>query len=84
MQHSAASVRPCTDVLIHITGVRDEGQRSDVVTALKELEGVQSAQFSPQRGHLLIVWYDTNFTSSREILDELHRQGLDAQLIGPV
>jgi len=84
MHHTAASVRPHTDVLIHVNEVRDEDQCNEVATALKEIEGVLSAEFSPRRGHLLIVWYDTHCTSSREILDELHRQGLHVQLIGPV
>jgi hypothetical protein len=83
-QHAVARGRSPTDLLIHVNEALNEDQRKKVVTVLEEIDGVLSAEFSPQRWHLLIVWYDTNFASSRALLDELSRQDLNVQLIGPL
>lgn len=83
-QHAIARGRSPTDLLIHVNQALDEEQRKEVVNVLKGIEGVLSAEFSKQRWHLLIVWYDTNCASSRTLLDELSRQDLNVQLIGPI
>jgi hypothetical protein len=83
-QHAIAQGRSPTDLLIHVNEALNEDQRKKVITVLEEIDGVRTAEFSPQRWHLLIVWYDTNFASSRAILDELSRQDLNVQLIGPL
>ncbi len=86
LQHPAAQARPRpqTDLLIHINEALNENLRYELITDLEGTEGVISAEFTPQRWHLLIVWYDSNRTSSRSILDELNGHNLHAQLIGPL
>ena len=83
-QHATVPGRSPTDLLIHVNEALDEDQRKKVATSLQAIDGVLSAEFSPQRWHLLIVWYDTNRASSRALLDELSRQELHVQLIGPL
>lgn len=83
-QPAVTQKRSPTDLLIHVNEALDEDQRKKVVTGLEEMEGVLSAEFSPQRCHLLTVWYDADCASSRALLDELRRQDLNVQLIGPV
>jgi hypothetical protein len=84
LQHPAAQAGMQTDLLIHVNEALNENQRNKLITDLQGSEGVISAEFTPQRWHLLIVWYDNNCATSLSILDALKRRNLHAQLIGPL
>jgi hypothetical protein len=84
IHHTVVEAPPRTDIFIDVNEALDEGQRDKVVTALKKIEGVLSAEFTPQQWHLLIVWYDPHCTSSRAIIEQLRLQDVHAQLIGPL
>ena len=84
LRNKAFQAQPTMEVVIHINETLDEAQRRSVAAALTDVGGVTESEFCPSRFHLMLVAYDPERTSSRAILDQVQRQGLHAQLIGPI
>jgi hypothetical protein len=84
LKSRAFAVRPTTEVVVHINETLDDAQRQDLMAAVAGVSGVAESEFCPSRFHLMLVAYDPERTSSRAILDQVQRQGLHAQLIGPI
>jgi hypothetical protein len=72
------------EIVIHVSENLEEGQRSDLVSALEQQEGITSAEFCQLRSHLMLVRYDRNRYSSQDVLGSVRSQKLHARLIGPV
>jgi hypothetical protein len=72
------------EIVVHVTETLEEGQRSDLVRALQQQEGITSAEFCPLRYHLMLVRYDRDRYSSQDVLGSVRSQKLHARLIGPV
>jgi hypothetical protein len=72
------------EIVIHVSETLEEGQRSDLISALKQQEGITSAEFCPLRYHLMLVRYDRERYSSQDVLGRVRSQKLHARLIGPV
>ena len=84
LRNKAFQAQPNMEVVIHINETLDEVQRQRVRGALADVDGITESEFCPSRFHLMLVAYDPDHTSSRAILDQVQRQGLHAQLIGPI
>jgi hypothetical protein len=72
------------EIVVHITEDLGVQQRGDLVAALQENGGITTAEFCPLRYHLMLVRYDTDMYSSRDVLDRVNSQNVSARLIGPV
>ena len=71
-----------TDMVMHIDNKLGEGSRRTVEKTLTGTQGVIHAHFNDRRPHLMLVSYDTDSTSSFEILAQVAKQQLCAERIG--
>ena len=69
-------------VLIHVNDVFDEGTSRPLLTCLREVPGVTQVSFDPKQEHLVVVQYQPDTISSKELLDDVLKRGHQAQLIG--
>jgi hypothetical protein len=72
------------EIVVHITETLGEQRREDMVSALQENTGITAAEFCPLRYHLMLVRYDRDMYSSKDVLARVESQGVNARLIGPV
>lgn len=84
VEQPKVSPQPDVEIVVHIDETLDEHRRQDSKTALAELDGINAAEFCANRFHLMLVAYDPEVTSSRIILNQVLRQGLGAQFVGPI
>ncbi len=70
------------DVTIHIDQTLDEEATAKLEAALRQRMGVISVRINPDRPHLVIVEYNPELTSSRDLVDIPRFQGLQAELVG--
>jgi hypothetical protein len=78
------AARNTVEIVVHISESLDDLQRKQLVDALEDIEGVDSAEFCPLRYHLILVRYDRDRYSSQDILSAVSDQKLQARLIGPI
>ena len=71
-----------TDMVMHIDNKLGETSRRTVEKTLTGSQGVVHAHFNDRRPHLMLVSYDTDSTSSFEILAQVAKQQLCAERIG--
>lgn len=72
------------EVVVHIKEMLEEGGRNELVNALVNAKGINSAEFCPLRYHLLLVRYSKDQMSSQDVLGEVNSQHVHAKLIGPM
>jgi hypothetical protein len=72
------------EIVVHISETLEASQRNNLVVALKNTNGIVSAEFCPLRYHLMLVRYDREQYSSQDVLRAVTKQKLQAKLIGPV
>jgi hypothetical protein len=72
------------EIVVHITETLEEKQREELVAALEDSGGITTAEFCPLRYHLMLVRYDRELYSSRDVLNRVTSQNVSARLIGPV
>jgi hypothetical protein len=72
------------EIVVHVSENLEERQRSNLVTALDNKDGIVSAEFCPLRYHLMLVRYDKDQYSSQDVLSAVSGQKLEARLIGPI
>ena len=72
------------EIVVHITETLGAQQREDLVSALEDSDGITTAEFCPLRYHLMLVRYDRDLYSSRDVLNRVTSQNVSARLIGPV
>jgi len=71
-----------TDMVMHVDNTLEEQSRRSVEKTLTGQKGVIHAHFNEKRPHLMLVAYDTDRTSSFEILAGVSGQSLCAERIG--
>ena len=72
------------EIVVHVSENLEELQRKNLVSALKKENGIVSADFCPLRYHLMLVRYDRGQYSSKDVLNAVSAQKLQARLIGPI
>ncbi|WP_018868757.1 MULTISPECIES: hypothetical protein [unclassified Thioalkalivibrio] len=70
------------DATIHIDEAIDRVVRERIQDELRSLDGVMAASSHDNRPHLLVVEYDPARVNSRQLLDTVTANGLNAELIG--
>ena len=72
------------EIVVHVSENLEERQRSNLIVALENKNGIVSAEFCPLRYHLMLVRYDKEQYSSQDVLSAVSGQKLQARLIGPI
>lgn len=72
------------EIVVHITESLDAQRREDLVATLENNSGITTAEFCPLRYHLMLVRYNRDMFSSKDVLEHVTSQNVGAQLIGPV
>jgi hypothetical protein len=72
------------EIVVHVDDVLGPTEQAELITDLQKHGGVQEAQFTPGRAHLLVIDYDPDQLSAQEILEHVRRDHLRAELIGPI
>ena len=71
-----------TDMVMHVDNNLGEDSRRTIEKALTGNRGVVHAHFNDKRPHLMLVSYDTDTTTSFEILAQMTGQQLCAERVG--
>ncbi|MDH3979172.1 MAG: ATP-binding protein [Gammaproteobacteria bacterium] len=71
-----------TDMVMHIDNTLGTDSRRNVERTITGNKGVVEAHFNEKRPHLMLVSYDTDRTSSFEILAQVTGQQLGAERVG--
>jgi hypothetical protein len=71
-----------SDMVMHIDNFLGENSRRNIEKALNAKKGIIHAHFNERRPHLMLVSYDTDRTSSFEVLAQLMGQEVRAERIG--
>jgi hypothetical protein len=72
------------EIVVHVSENLEGKQRSNLIVALQNKDGIVSAEFCPLRYHLMLVRYDKDQYSSKEVLNAVSAQKVQAKLIGPI
>lgn len=69
-----------TDIMIHVSDNLNTAQQHKVESKLREIEGVIAPRFN--KDHLLLVYFNSNKTTSTVLLNSVKSTGYQAQLVG--
>lgn len=72
------------EIVVHVSENLEGKQRSNLIAALENTNGIVAAEFCPLRYHLVLVRYDKDQYSSKEVLNAVSAQKVQAKLIGPI
>ncbi len=70
------------DTLIHIDETLDARARHAIERELREMPGVISSHFNPEKQHMLLVAFDPEDIRSSDLLQRVRSHGYHAELIG--
>ena len=70
------------DVTIHLNETIDHERRTQIADAVRTHKGVMAVAHHDAKSHLMIIEYDPDTVTSRELLQVALDQGVHAQLIG--
>ena len=72
------------ELVLHVDETLTDDQRSNLVNSLQESDGIEKAEFSTLRNHLMLVQYDRDRINSQEVLGRVTSESVHAELVGPV
>ncbi|MCB1761353.1 MAG: cation transporter [Gammaproteobacteria bacterium] len=70
------------DVTLHIDQTLRSDELERVEEAFRQHDGIVSVHINPEKRHLMLVEYNPDKIHSRDLIDILHSQGLQGELIG--
>lgn len=70
------------DVMIHIDANTDHEQREFIRDLFLRHKGVDAAAYHDDKPHLMIIEYDPDEVTSKELLEMLSKRSIHAELIG--
>ena len=70
------------DVLIHIDENIDHDRRTGIADAVREHDGVMGVAHHDEKPHLMIVEYNPDAVTARELLQMVLDNGVHAELVG--
>ena len=71
-------------ILVHVDDLLGKDQQTELIDDLKRHTGVKDAHFTPGHAHLLIVDYDRDQMSAHDVLENVRKDNLRAELVGPM
>jgi multidrug efflux pump subunit AcrB len=78
------TARHKVEVVVHVDDVFAQEQRDTLVRDLQKREGVEKAQFTAGRDHLLVVDYDRDRLQAQDVLNFIRHEHIGAELVGPI
>ncbi len=72
----------CTDVVIHIDEDLADAAIHDLERELSKIPGVYSACVNDRARHLMLVDYDPEGVRAGQLLEQVRRHGVGAELVG--
>ena len=69
------------EVIVHVGDDLGKQQRNDLLSRMSDESGILEANIAELRGHFMIVRYDRNAMSSRNVIDAFKESNVDARLI---
>lgn len=73
---------PIADVMIHIDEALSKDALGKIADAVRENNCVVSAGVPAGKMHMMLVAYNPQCTSSMDILTQVQKQGVHAELVG--
>lgn len=73
---------PIADVMVHIDESLSVDSREEIRSTLRDNEYITSADFPPEREHMMLVTYNADRISAQDILGMVEQQGVRAELVG--
>jgi hypothetical protein len=70
------------DVTMHIDETVDHNRRVKIADTVRAHNGVMAVSHHDEKPHLIIVEYDPNAVTSKQLLQLVLDQGVHAELIG--
>jgi len=70
------------DVMVHIDEAIDHERRTQITDTVRAHKGVMAVAQHDKTSHLMIIEYDPDTVTSRELLQVALDQGVHAELIG--
>jgi hypothetical protein len=70
------------DITVHIDEAIDHERRTQIADTVRAHKGVMAVAHHDEKSHLMIIEYDPDTVTSRELLQVTLDQGVHAQLIG--
>ncbi|HEY5634875.1 MAG TPA: hypothetical protein VIT02_14065 [Burkholderiaceae bacterium] len=70
------------DVMIHVDESTSHADREALRSELLARDGVMAADYHDDKPHLILVLYDPDEVSSKQLLEVPAARGLHAQLVG--
>ena len=70
------------DILVHVDADLSQPDQESLENTLREIPGVFSAHIPAGKPHLMLVDYNPDWTSSRNIMGTVRDRGLHAQMVG--
>ncbi len=71
-----------SDIMLHIDEELDKEQQSLLETQMRDQKGVVGLGYHDTQPHLMIVEYDKDATTPKELLHAVNDFGLHAELVG--
>ena len=72
------------EIVVHVDDVLGKDQQAELIDDLQKHSGVVEAHFTPGHAHLLVIDYDSDELSAQDVLENVKRDHLRAELIGPI
>jgi len=70
------------DVTLHIDETIDHKRRAKIADSVRAHKGVTAVAYHDKKPHLMIVEYDPDTVTSRQLLQVVLDQGVHAELVG--
>jgi hypothetical protein len=70
------------EVMVHIQEALDEEALHSLEEAVRKEAGVISVGHNPEKSHMIMVVYDSEFTRASSLLHSFEKRGLHAQVVG--
>lgn len=70
------------DVTLHIDETIDHKRRAKIADTVRAHKGVTAVAYHDKKPHLMIVEYDPDTVTSRQLLQVVLDQGVHAELVG--
>jgi len=71
-----------SDIMLHIDEELNTKEQSILETQVRNQKGVVGLGYHDTRPHLMIVEYNQDITTPKELLHAVHNFGLHAELVG--
>ncbi len=70
------------DILVHVEEDLSRPDQEDLESTVREMHGVSSAHILTGNPHIMLMGYNPEWTSHRNIMGTMRDRGLHAQTIG--